>query len=69
METHSPTTARDLSKLLNVNGTTGKTSMWVTTVVLMLSATIFMGLLGWLGYRYYMIQKAQGAINVVGEQS
>ena len=67
LETHAPTTAGDLSKLLN--GTTGKTSMWVTTVVLMLSATIFIGLLGWLGYRYYVIQKAQGAINVVGEQS
>ena len=65
--THAPTTARNLKKLLN--STAGATGMWVATVFLVLEAAIFLCLLGYLGYQYLMIQKAQKANAIQGEQA
>ena len=65
--TRTPTTARDLRKLLQ--STSGATSMWVATAILILTTTIFLGLMGYLGYRYLVIRKAQKAAVNTGDQS
>ena len=65
--TRAPTTARDLRKLLL--STHGATGMWWATAILILTTAIFLGILGYLGYRYLMIRKAQKASINTGDQS
>ena len=57
---------RDLHQLIN----TGTHQPWqiALTIVTGIAATIVFLILGYLGYRYLMIQKAQKATTMQGEQ-